>query len=217
MSKNGRKRRSLSSVGSTHGTNGATPTHQDKQTPEAANVKKNYENKESWTPPEGTPPEPTDTPRDAAQARATDQPTNHEHPNRPHNHEANRGHAAATRSEGRSPGETGTRDTQKANQPNTRDQPNARTTANADGKGAEEGEPTQNMRQSYEKKQHEARKKRKKKHPKRRKPTRKQHPPRPRATAPPTESSSTVDDTPSRNQRRRHPTPQRAGGQGADQ
>lgn len=145
----------------------------------AANVKKNYENKESWTPGAGTPPEPTDTPRDAAQAEATDQPTHHEQPRRPQSKEAKRGQAAATRSAREMPTDTGTRDTASANQPKTRDHPNTRTTAAAEGNGQGTEEPAPNMRQSYEKKQHEARKNEKKTHATSRKPTRKresQHP-----------------------------------------
>ena len=117
-------------------------------------LKKIHENKESWTPAAGMPPDPTETPRDAAQAEATDQPTNQEQPRRPQSHEAKRGQAAATRSDGRSPGDTGTRETHNANQPKTRDHPNARTTAAAEGNGApaEEEQPT--TKQRYKKQQH---------------------------------------------------------------
>lgn len=120
----------------------------------AANVKKNYENKESWTPGAGTPPEPTDTPSEAAQAQATDQPTNQEHPRRPQSQEANRGQAAATRSERESPTDTGTRDTASANQPKTRDHPNTRTTAAAEGNGAPAEGDTATTKQRYEKPRH---------------------------------------------------------------
>lgn len=48
--------------------------------PSGASVKKNYENKESCTPPRGMPPEPTDTPTEAAQAQATAQPTDQRQP-----------------------------------------------------------------------------------------------------------------------------------------
>lgn len=113
-----------------------------------------YENSDSWTPPAGTPPEPTETPRDAAQAEATDQPTNQEQPSRPHNHEAKRGQAAETRSDGRSPGDTGTRETHNANQPKTRDHPNARTTAAAEGNGARTEEHGTTTKQRYEKQGH---------------------------------------------------------------
>lgn len=104
----------------------------------------------------GEPPEPIETPREAAQAEATDQATHQEQPRCPQSQEANRGHAAATREAGERPGDTGTRETASANQPNTRVHPNARTTATAEGNGAgtEEEEPT--TKQSYEKRQHEA-------------------------------------------------------------
>lgn len=100
------------------------------------------------------PPDPTETPSEAAQAQATAQPTNQEHPRRPQSQEAKRGQAAATRSDGRKPGETGTRDTHSANQPKTRDHPNERTTDRAEGNGppAEEEQPT--TRQRYEKPRH---------------------------------------------------------------
>lgn len=110
-----------------------------------------YGNSDNWTPPAGTPPEPTETPSDAAQEEATDQPTNQEQPSRPQSHEAKRGQAAATRSDGRSPGDTGTRETANANQPKTRDHPNARTTAAAEGNGARTEEHGTTTKQRYEK------------------------------------------------------------------
>ena len=66
---------------------------------------------------------------------ATDQATDHEHPNRPQSHEANRGHAAATRSENWKQGAGDTRWTHKANQENTAEKPKAYTTEEAEGKG----------------------------------------------------------------------------------
>lgn len=120
----------------------------------AANVKKNYKNKESWTPGAGTPPEPTDTPSEAAQAAATDQPTHQEQPRCPQSQEANRGQAAATRSDRESPTDTGTRSTASANQPKTRDHPNTRTTDTAEGNGAPAEGDTATTKQRYEKPKH---------------------------------------------------------------
>jgi hypothetical protein len=113
-----------------------------------------YENRESWTPGAGTPPDPTETPREAAHAAATDQATHHEQPKRPQSQEANRGHAAATREERGTPATTGTRETASANQPKTRDHPKARTTDTAEGNGApaEEDQPT--TKQRNKKKRH---------------------------------------------------------------
>ena len=81
------------------------------------------------------PPESTDTPTREAHKQATDQPTDQEHPSRPHSHEANLGHAAATRSEKGKHGAGGTRWTHKANQENTAEKPKADTTEEAEGKG----------------------------------------------------------------------------------
>lgn len=187
---------------------GATPAA------DAANVKKNYENKESWTPGAGTPPEETETPSEAAQAQATPQATNQEQPSREHSRDAKTGQAAATRSDGRSPGDTGTRSTDSANQPNTRDHPKRRTTAAAEGNGAgtEEGEPT--TRQRYEK----ARDKAGRPPPKKAAPTAKKAAPTakkntPQHTENQRESTPPTAIPPSRE--RQTPTPQRRAGKGA--
>ena len=81
------------------------------------------------------PPDSTDTPTREAHKQATDQPTDQEQPSRPHNHEANLGHAAATRSEKGKQGAGGTRWTQRANQENTAEKPKADTTEEAEGNG----------------------------------------------------------------------------------
>lgn len=88
------------------------------------------------------PPDSTDTPTRDAHKDATAQPTDHEHPSRPHSHEANRGHAAATRSENGKQGAGGTRWTQRANQLNTAEKPKADTTEEAEGKGEANTEKT---------------------------------------------------------------------------
>jgi hypothetical protein len=120
----------------------------DAKDPSRDAAREHYEKRESWTPGAGTPPDPTDTPREAAHAEATDQATHHEQPRRPQSQEANRGQAAATREERGTPGTTGTRETASANQPKTRDHPKARTTDTAEGNGApaEEEQPTTKQR-----------------------------------------------------------------------